>query len=346
MIKIALDAMGGDLGVDAVVSGADYYLSRFGSRDVFFNFYGDFEKIQSVLSGCRNISESLYSIHHVEKMISNDMKPSVAIRSGRNTSMFEAISSVSRLENDAVVSSGNTGAYMALSKIILKTLDNIERPALVSLIPNSVGKSVVLDLGANTECSSINLVQFAIMGQAVAKILLGKENPSVSLLNVGTEKSKGTDSLRGAFDILESFKNMNFTGFVEGTDIMKGTSDVIVTDGFSGNIALKTIEGTIKFLASMLKNEVKSGILGKIAYIFGKNIIKNIANAIDPKNHNGASLIGLQGIAVKSHGNSDHIGFANAISVAEKLARSKFIQNVKESLSVNELEKTNEQNKN
>ncbi len=341
MIKIALDAMGGDQGVESVVRGVDYFLSHFHTDDVFFDFYGNEKDINSVLSSCRNINnnKSLYSTHHLEKFISNDEKPFVAIRNGRGSSMFEAISSVSKGENNAVVSSGNTGVYMALSKIILKTIDNIDRPALMSLIPNLKGKSVVLDLGANTECSSINLVQFAIIGQAVARVLLKIDDPSVGLLNIGTEKSKGTDTLRNAYDILESLSDVNFKGFVEGTDLMKGTTDIVVTDGFSGNIALKTIEGTIKLLAGMMKKGIQENFFGKLSYLFGRGIIKYMKDSLDPRNHNGASLVGLQGIAVKSHGNSDYIGFANAISVAERLARYNFIGNIKEALSTNELEK-------
>ena len=347
MNRIALDVMGGDLGASATIAGLSLYLSKNSASDVFFDLFGNKTVIEQLLAKFPNISTELYEIHDTgDNVISSDMKPSVALKKGRGTSMFEAILHVANKKADAVVSSGNTGAYMALSKVILKMIDDIERPALISILPNEKGRSVMLDLGANSDCSSNNLIQFSIIGTAAAKVLLKIENPSVGLLNIGTEKAKGTDALKRAYEYLEKASNMNFVGFIEGTDITKGTSDVIVTDGFSGNISLKTMEGTIKYLVYLFKKEIKSSILGKIGLLFCFRMFSKVKDAIDPRNHNGASLVGLQGIAIKSHGNSDHIGFSNAISVAVELSKANFIKNIKESISNSEMEKTNEYNHN
>ncbi|MDR3031288.1 MAG: phosphate acyltransferase PlsX [Holosporales bacterium] len=344
MIKVALDAMGGDLGITASIHGLDYYLSKSANLKVFFNIFGNKKQIEDSISKCKNISSDIYEIFETgDKKINSNDKPSVAIRKGKGSSMFDAISHVANEKSNVVVSSGNTGAYMALSKMLLGTIEEIERPALVCVMPNIKGKSVMLDLGANVDCSSSKLIQFALMGQAVARVLLKINNPSVGLLNIGTERSKGTNALEEAFDFL-SGSDINFIGFIEGVDITKGTADVIVTDGFSGNISLKTMEGTIRYLTSLAQAELKSSILGKIGYLFGRNIVKSIKNAIDPRNHNGAPLVGLQKIAVKSHGNSDHIGFSNAISAAVNLAESDFVNNIKEAISIIGIDKSNENN--
>lgn len=330
-IKIALDAMGGDLAPSSVIKGVKTFLeSPPASPDVFFNIYGNSSSLNSDIKLLLGVPDSCYKIIHAERVIPSDMKPSHALRYGRGASMFEAISSVLSGESDAVVSAGNTGAYMALSKALLKTIDGIERPALVSLMPTAAGSNnVVLDLGANAECSPLNLFQFALMGNAVAKALLHISHPTIGLLNVGTEKTKGTECVREAFQLISEHFENNFKGFVEGTDILQETVNVIVTDGFSGNIALKTIEGTFKFIAGLYKNSVKSSILGKISYLMSKPLLGQIWNIVDPRKHNGASLVGLNGIAVKSHGNADAFSFSSAISVAVKLAESNFVQNIK-----------------
>jgi glycerol-3-phosphate acyltransferase PlsX len=329
MITVALDAMGGDLGTAAVVGGVSHYLSSSCDSAVLFRLFGKRDVIEKELAWYKNIDPSRIIVVDVAEIVSPEMKPSVAVRHGKGTSMFAAIESVANQEADAVVSSGNTGAYMALSKLVLKMIDGIERPALVGLLPNLIGKSVFLDLGANVECSSENLIQFAIMGDAVAKVLLQLKNPTISLLNVGIEKTKGTEALKCAANFLEKDDRLNFQGFVEGSDLASGKSNVIVTDGFSGNIALKTIEGTIRYLATMLKREVSRSLCGKVAFAFGLNIAKNVRNSIDPMNHNGALLVGLDGIAVKSHGNSDSAGFSNAISVAVEFIRKNLVSDIK-----------------
>ncbi len=329
-IKIALDAMGGDYAPNSVVGGMQSFLNFYSDPDVFFNIYGNADAIEDALKRSQTISADSYNIFHTKSIITGNMKPSYALRSGRGSSMFEAISSVILGNSDAVVSAGNTGAYMALSKAILKPISGIERPALVSLMPTCSGRNnVVLDLGANAECSPVNLSQFAIMGNAVAKALLQLDHPTIGLLNVGTEKTKGNECIKEAFDLIKEHFGDYFKGFVEGTDILQDTVDVIVADGFSGNIALKTIEGTFNFIARLYKKGVKSSLIGKISYLVSKPVLDQMWNTVDPRKHNGASLVGLNGIAVKSHGNADVFSFSSAISVAVRLAKSNFVQSIK-----------------
>lgn len=347
MTRIALDMMGGDLGVSAAVSGLYLYSSKNSCSDVVFDLFGNKPDIESILSKYGVPSNLSYEIHDTgENIIAGTEKPSKALKHGRGSSMFEAVSWVSQGKADAVVSSGNTGAYMALSKILIGTIPGIDRPAIVSVLPNLDGNTVMLDLGANTDCSSVKLVQFAMMGKAVSKVLQGLDNPRIGLLNIGTERSKGTDSLEKAYDFLEVAKNLNFIGFVEGTDITKGTADVIVTDGFSGNVSLKTMEGTIKYLVHTLKEGFSESLLTKIGYLLCRGAFRKLKLAIDPRNHNGAPLVGLKKISIKSHGNSDEIGFAHAISVAVRLAQSDFIKNIEEMISETEKENSGESENN
>ena len=334
MLRIALDMMGGDLGADATVSGLSLYVNSHNCEEIAFDLFGD----KDLLSHELNLHNCV--IHDTgDQVISASEKPAKAIKIGRGTSMFEAILWVAQGNADAVISSGNTGSYMALSKMLLGTIKGIDRPAIVSIIPNIVNSTVMLDLGANTDCNATKLLQFALMGQAVSKVLQKIENPRIGLLNIGTERTKGTDLLEAAFDLFNKSGNLNFVGFVEGTDITKGTTDVVVTDGFTGNIALKTMEGTIRYIAHTLKAGFSSSLMSKIGYLFCRNAIKNMKSAIDPRNHNGAPLVGLKKISIKSHGNSDAVGFANAISVAVKLAKSGFIDDV--SRMISEIEKGN-----
>lgn len=335
--------MGGDLGAEATIEGLRLYSSKNDCSNVSFLLFGDAETVDSKLAiSPRNL---LYRLCDTgDKVISGNEKPSHALKTGRGTSMFEAINAVANGEADAVVSSGNTGAYMALSKILIGTIEGIDRPAIVSILPNVISNTVMLDLGANTDCSAEKLVQFAVMGNAVSNILQKVENPKIGLLNIGTEKSKGTEVLEEAFDMLDKIEYLNFIGFVEGTDITKGTADVIVTDGFSGNISLKTMEGTIKYIIHTLKEGFSSNLMSKLGYLMCRGVFKHLKEAIDPRYHNGAPLVGLKKISIKSHGNSDAIGFSNAISVAVKLASSEFIKNIEEKIS--EIGRKNSNDKN
>ncbi|MDR0552532.1 MAG: phosphate acyltransferase PlsX [Holosporales bacterium] len=335
-VKISLDAMGGDSAPESVIGGMVEYLSR--DENVFFDIYGDSDRIAGCLEKYKlekyKIDAELYRIHHTSKIISAAQKPSHALRYGKDSSMFEAVNSVAIGLSDVVVSAGNTGAYMAISKFLLKTVDNIERPALTALVPNRYGgQALMLDLGANIDCSFRNLVEFAIMGRSAAKVIIGLENPRVAILNVGTEVTKGTDHIKKAYEVLSADNTINFIGYIEGINISNNVADVIVTDGFSGNIALKCMEGAIMLTLKLYEQAVKSSLLGKISYIIGKGALKKLKNVIDPGKLNGASLVGLQRIAVKSHGSANASSFASAISVAVKLHKANFIEDIIGSLS-------------
>ena len=327
-VVIALDAMSGDFGLESTLNGIKYFIKNYNNKNVFFNIFGNKSSIEEIL----DIKDNVYKIYDTgNNIIDNNEKPAHAIRNSSGTSMYEAISSVANGISDCVVSSGNTGAYMALSKMIIGTLSGISRPALVNLLPCENGSTIMLDLGANIECSAEKLYQFAIMGNAVAKSLLNIEHPKIGILNIGTEKVKGTEVLEETYELLSKNSYLNFNGFIEGNDITKGTVHVVVTDGFSGNIALKAIEGSVKFIFSLLKNEIESSIFAKLGCA---SIIKSLKSKINPSEYNGAPFVGLNGIVVKSHGNSDAHGVAHAMHTAVSLVESNFLKHIKESLEV------------
>jgi glycerol-3-phosphate acyltransferase PlsX len=257
------------------------------------------------------------TVRHTKERISSNDKPSTAIKSGRNSSMRLAIDAVQEGEASCVVSAGNTGALMAIAKYVLKTLPGIDRPAIATFFPTLRGECCMLDLGANVQCDANNLVQFAVMGEVFARTVLGFEQPTIGLLNIGVEDLKGNEEVREAAAILrDSDLPIAFRGFVEGDDIGAGTVDVVVTDGFTGNVALKTAEGTINFYTKMLKQAFLSSWIARIGYFLARGAINNLRNKMDPRRYNGAMLLGLNGIVVKSHGGTDAVGFANAIGVA------------------------------
>ncbi|MDR0695491.1 MAG: phosphate acyltransferase PlsX [Holosporales bacterium] len=333
MKRIALDVMGGDLGIQATVPGMIRYIMKSNGNGIAFDLFGKKSEIDAVLAEYPKVDEKICQIHDTgDNVIQCDQKPAIAVRNGKGTSMFEAIAFVADGHADAVVSSGNTGAYMALSKCLIGSIENIDRPALVGLLPNVSGSTVMLDLGANTDCTSTKLIQFALMGHAVASVLLSLECPRIGLLNIGTERTKGTKPLEEAYEFLESFGDINFSGFVEGTDITSGVVDVVVSDGFSGNISLKTMEGTFKYIMHVLMGGFSSSLAAKFGYIFCKKVFRILKSKIDPRINNGAPLVGLKKVSVKSHGNSDYIGFSNAISVAVNLVNASFIEKVKKSI--------------
>ncbi|MDR1391531.1 MAG: phosphate acyltransferase PlsX [Holosporales bacterium] len=342
-MKIAIDVMGGDLGAVATISGIYRYALENDCSGIFFELFGNEKIITSRITDLGRSTAFSYGIHDTaDNVVLGSEKPTHALKNSRGTSMFEAVSHVANGKSDAVISSGNTGAYMALSKMLIGTIEGIDRPAIVSVFPNLNGKTIMLDLGANTDCSSTKLIQFAFMGQAVAKVLLRLNNPRIGLLNIGTERSKGTSSLEEAYNFLEKSNNVNFIGFVEGTDITSGAVDIIVTDGFSGNVALKSMEGTLRYIVNFLKDGFRSSAFSKVGYFLCKKIFGSLTNTIDPMRNNGAPFVGLKKISIKSHGNSDGIGFATAISVAVRLARSEFIKNIEEMISKADEKDSNE----
>jgi len=321
-IVIALDAMGGDNAPDAVVAGAALARERYPKAS--YLFFGDEARLKPLLdkhADLRAVSE----VHHAPEVIPNEMKPSLALRQGRNSSMRLAINAVASGEAASVISAGNTGALMAIAKFVLKTMPGIDRPAIATIFPTQIGECVMLDLGANLECDAENLVQFALMGAIFCSTVLGISEPSIGLLNIGVEEMKGHDEVRTAAQILRDRPVPGcFHGFIEGNDITEGTVDVVVTDGFSGNIALKTAEGTANLITHFLTLAFKSSLFAKIGYVLARGAINRLRMRADPRRHNGAMFLGLQGVCVKSHGGTDHEGFANAIGVAYDLIAHRF----------------------
>lgn len=315
-IKIAIDAMGGDCAPDMVIEGASRALKT--HQDIEFMLFGDESKIKPLLKKYPNL-DGKYELVHTDDYVRNEDKPATALRN-RNSSMRLAIDAVRDKKADCVVSAGNTGAYMAIAKIFLKTAEGVSRPAISGTFPTEKGTSVVMDLGANVSCDVDNLVEFAVMGKIYAREISGVENPSIGLLNVGEEEMKGNANVQGAAQILRRAKNtVNFYGFVEGDDLFKGTTDVIITDGFTGNAALKSAEGFARFMTDLLKEAFKSSWLTKLGYLLLKGPIEGVKQRLNPKVHNGAILIGLGGIAIKSHGGADGEGFSYAIDVARNM---------------------------
>src|SRR5580692_7015364 len=319
--------MGGDRAPEIVVRGADIALERYpGAR---FLIFGSERKVAPLLAQLPRVAK-VASLYHTDEFVAADDKPSQALRAGRSTSMRLAIQAVADGRADGVVSAGNTGALMAIAKFVLKTLPGIDRPAIATFYPTMRGESVLLDLGANIECDAENLVQFALMGDAFARSVLGITQPTVGLLNVGSEDLKGNDAVRGAAARLRGgLTPINFHGFVEGDDIAAGTVDVIVTDGFTGNVALKTAEGTVRLFAEALRSSFNYSPMAKIGYIFARGALKKLRERFDPRRYNGAMFLGLRGIAVKSHGSADAFGFANAVSVAIDLKLGGFLDKIR-----------------
>ncbi len=327
-ITLSIDAMGGDYAPDMVVDGmAQAFQDLPCVKFIVFGRSGD---VAPLLAKYPRLS-SVCELRHADDVVSNDEKAGIALRSGRKSSMRLAINAVGAGEADGIVSAGNTGALMAMAKFVLKTLPGINRPAIASVLPSLSGESVMLDLGANIQCDAENLVQFAVMGEVFARQVLHIKEPSIGILNVGTEVLKGNDSVKQAAAILkETHLPINFYGFIEGDDIGKGTVDVIVTDGFTGNVALKTIEGTARLFAEALKRELSQKWLGKLGALVARPAINSFRTRFDTRRYNGAMFLGLGGICVKSHGGTDGLGFRYAIKVAYDLVADKLNDGIKE----------------
>ena len=325
-LTIALDAMGGDDAPDMVVGGVAIARERYPELKVLL--FGDQDRIRPQLAGYPSLKD-VVEVHHTDKAIGGHEQPAQALRRGRDSSMRLAINAVKEGAADGVVSAGNTGALMAMAKYVLKTQSGIDRPAMVSFFPTSKGESAMLDLGANVECDSNNLVQFAIMGAAFARIELSVERPKVGLLNIGVEDVKGNDAVKTAGQILRDGEfDFEFYGFVEGDDIGAGIVDVYVTDGFSGNVAIKTAEGTARLYTGFLNNAFRSSWRSKIGYALAKPALDRLRAHMDPRAYNGAMFLGLNGVVVKSHGGTDAKGFAHAIDVAVDMIRGDFAERI------------------
>ena len=326
---LAVDAMGGDNAPDIVVAGLDIAAERHPAAR--FLLIGDEAKLAPLLARYPRARATCTLRHTVEK-IAGDLKPTAALRL-RQSSMRLCIDAVAGEEAHGVVSAGNTGALMALAKIVIKTLPGIDRPAMAAIGPSARGDVVMLDLGANVQCDSRNLVEFAVMGDVFARTVLGLTAPTIGLLNVGSEELKGDDRLRLAAETLRgSHIAPQFHGFVEGHDIAQGTTDVIVTDGFTGNVALKTGEGALKLVGGMLREVFKSSLMSRIGYLLARPGLERLREWLDPRRYNGAVLLGLKGVVVKSHGGTDALGFAHAVDVAMDMVVHRFNERIREGM--------------
>ena len=335
-ITIAIDAMGGENSPDKTIHGVKLFLDKNKSNDDFFlKLFGNKNKLEQILEKYK-IKSSQLSIIHTEEVVSDEETPLTAVKNSKNTSMWNCIKSQVDGDSDISLSAGNTGVLLVISRMILKMINDVSKPALAGLWPNNNGMNVVLDLGANIECNDINLVDFAELGSALYKSLFPKEKPLVSLLNIGSEEIKGTETLKKTYKKLSELSNENnfiFKGYLEGNRIMDGDSNVIVTDGFTGNIALKTAEGTAKFITDNLKKSLTENLITKISLIFSYFSLKKFKNKLDPRKYNGAIFLGLNGPVVKSHGGTDEIGFYYSIDLCYKIVKGNLMQQINNNLN-------------
>jgi glycerol-3-phosphate acyltransferase PlsX len=328
-IVISIDAMGGDQGPPVVVPAVALAIERLRPRAVRFLLHGDESSLKAELARCPKAAE-VCDIRHTALVIAMDEKPAQALRRGKGSSLWNAVEALRKGEAQAALSAGNTGALMAISKLILRMVSkDLDRPAIVASWPTLKGVTAVLDVGANITSDAAQLVEFAIMGEAFHRAVHGARVPTVGLLNVGAEEQKGSESVREAHRLLrDGGLPIDYRGFVEGDDIAKGTVDVVVTDGFSGNIALKTAEGVARFIRSLLRETFTSSLRGKLGALIAGRALKKMIARLDPSTVNGGPLLGLNGIVVKSHGGADAAGFANAIVVAADLASSDYLREI------------------
>ena len=328
IFSLAIDVMGADKGPEIIIAGADKISNNL---NINFKFVGDKKLINPLIQNSLNLKNS--EVIHTDEFVNANEKPSKALRMGNKTSMRMCVDLLKNKEVNAVVSAGNTGALMSISYVVLRTINGISRPGMVAFFPTLKGQTAMLDLGANIDCDSKNLVDFAIMGSAFSKIVLKLKKPTVAILNVGEETQKGNTIIHESSKILSNPDfPVNYVGFVEGNDIAEGKVDVIITDGFSGNIAIKTAEGTAMLFSSFLQKSFNSSLFSKIGYLFAKTSMIEMKKKFDPTQYNGAVMLGLNGIVVKSHGGTNANGFSNAIAVAYKMVKEDFIGNIKKIL--------------
>ena len=332
-ITIAVDAMGGDNSPSKIIEGISIHNKI--SDNVYYKVFGDQNLIEPLINKFK-IEKKIIKIYHTTNVVENEDSALSAAKKGKDTSLWLAIESLKHNESDAIVSAGNTGALFVIAKLNLKMIENIDKPALSGLWPNKNGMNVVLDLGANVECSEKNLIDFCVMGSALHKSLFENEVSKVALLNIGTEEIKGNTVVKNTYKKLKDIKNQfyEFHGYIEGSQIMDGNVNVIVTDVFTGNIALKTAEGTANFITSELKNALTRSILGKLSAIINKHNLKSFKKKLDPRLYNGAILLGLNKPVIKSHGSTDSIGFANSLKVTEKIIKARLIDKIKENINL------------
>ena len=335
-ITIAIDAMGGDNSPDKTIEGVSLFLKKNElNNDFSLNLYGDQNKIENKIKKL-NIKSNSIKIIHTDGVVSDEETPLTAIKNSKNTSMWNCIKSQITGDSDISLSAGNTGVLLVVSRMILKMMDKVSKPALAGFWPKDKGLSVVLDLGANVECSDKNLVDFAELGSALYKSLFPQNKPVVSLLNIGSEEIKGTEMLKISYQRLKELSKDNnfiFNGYIEGNKIMTGSSNVIVTDGFTGNIALKTAEGTAKFITDNLKKSLTENFFTKISLLFSYFSLKKFKDKLDPRKYNGAIFLGLNGPVVKSHGGTDSLGFYYSIDLCYKIVKGNLMKEIKNNLN-------------
>ncbi len=330
LIKIAVDAMGGDNSPTKIIDGIIHNSKL--KQNNYYKIFGNKDIIDKLIAG--KLDTKLYEIIHTDKLVKSTDSPLEAAKRGKDTSMWLSIESVKKKESDIVISAGNTGALLVIAKLNLKMIENIDKPALSALWPNKKGMSVVLDLGANIECSSKNLVDFSIMGASLYKSLYPNEHPNVALLNIGSEELKGNEIIKETYLKMNEKKSndFNFSGYIEGDKLMDGNVNVIVSDGFTGNVALKTAEGTANFITSELKKALGGNIVGKISSLLNIVNLRKFKKRLDPRLYNGAIFIGLDSPVVKSHGGTDFIGFSNSLSVCNRIIEGNLINKIKQNI--------------
>jgi glycerol-3-phosphate acyltransferase PlsX len=331
IIKIAVDAMGGDGSPNKIIDGIIHHYKD--NINTYYQIFGDKDKINSLID--QNIPRNSFEIIHTVDTVKGTDSPLEGAKRGKNTSMWLAIQSVKEKKSDIVISAGNTGALLVISKLNLKMIENIDKPALSALWPNKKGMSVVLDLGANIECSPKNLIDFSIMGSSLFKSLYPDDNPKVALLNIGSEEFKGNEVIKETYKQLNQKNNpdFEFKGYIEGNQLMNGDVNVIVADGFTGNVALKTAEGTANFITSELKKAMTGNLIGKISSLLNILNLRKFKKRLDPRFYNGAIFIGLDSPVIKSHGGTDYIGFSNSLSVCTKIVKGNLIEKIRNNIN-------------
>jgi len=331
IIKIAVDAMGGDGSPKKIIDGISHHFKN--SKKSFYQIFGDKDKILPHIKN--DLPKSSFEIIHTTDIVKGTDSPLEGAKRGKNTSMWLAIQNVKEKKSDVVISAGNTGALLVISKLNLKMIENIDKPALSALWPNKKRMSVVLDLGANIECSPKNLIDFSIMGSALFKSLYPDDNAKVALLNIGSEEFKGNEIIKETYQKLNQRDNhdFEFKGYIEGNQLMNGDVNVIVADGFTGNVALKTAEGTASFITSELKKAMTGNIIGKISSLLNISNLRKFKARLDPRLYNGAIFIGLDSPVIKSHGGTDYIGFSNSLNVCTKTVSGNLIEKIRDNIN-------------
>ena len=331
IIKIAVDAMGGDGAPKKIIDGIIHHHQN--NKNCYYKIFGDESKISNLLKN--DLTNNNFEIIHTTETVKGTDSPLEAAKRGKKTSMWLAVQSVKEKKSDIVISAGNTGALLVISKLNLKMIENIDKPALSALWPNKKGMSVVLDLGANIECSPKNLIDFSVMGASLFKSLYPDDNPRVALLNIGSEELKGNEMIKETYQLLNQRKKLDFEfkGYIEGNQLMNGDVNVIVADGFTGNVALKTAEGTANFITSELKKAMTGNIIGKISSLLNISNLKKFKKRLDPRLYNGAIFIGLDSPVIKSHGGTDYIGFSNSLSVCTKIVNGNLIEKIRNNIN-------------